>query len=95
MTLHEKHVPATPLKARGAVDISRAGDLLARARALLVVADRSSDLRTALLAVREALDITTRLAGELRGIAAATDPAQDAQEREDRFSRPARGFRGG
>ncbi len=95
MTLHEKRVPATPLKARGAADISRADDLLAQARALLVVADRASDLRTALLAVREALDITTRLSETLRQIAAAQDPTREAQRREDRFSRPARGFRGG
>ena len=85
MTLHEKHVPATPLKARGGVDISRAGDLLAQARALLLQADRASDLRAALVAVREALEVTTRLAGELRGIAAAGEPTHDAQEREDCF----------
>jgi hypothetical protein len=95
VTLHEKRVPATPLKARGGVDISRADDLLAQARAVLLRADRSSDLRTALLAVREALDITTRLSETLRQIAAAQDPTREAQRREDRFSRPARGFRGG
>ncbi len=48
-------------KARGAVEVSRAGDLLAQARALqsetlslLLQADRSSDLRSALECVREA-----------------------------------------
>ena len=70
-----------------AADISRVNELLARARVALVVADRASDLRGALLAVREALEITTRLSEELRGIAAAGDPTE---EREDRFSRPAR-----
>ena len=63
-----------------AADISRVNELLARARVALVVADRATDLRTALLAVREALDITTRLSEELRGIAAV----------EDCVSRPAR-----
>ncbi len=73
-----------------AADISRVNELLARARVALVVADRASDLRAALVAVREALEITTRLSEELRGIAADGDPTRDAQEREDRFSRPAR-----
>ncbi len=85
MTLHEKHVPATPLKARGGVDISRAADLLRQARVLLIVADRSSDLRGALVAVREALDITTLLREELRGIAAVEAPAREAQAVEDAF----------
>ena len=80
---------------REAQEVSRADDLLAQARALLLRADRSSDLRTALLAVREALDITTRLSEELRGIAAAGDPTREAQRREDRFSRPARKPRAG
>jgi hypothetical protein len=78
-----------------AADISRVNELLARARVALVVADRASDLRGALLAVREALEITTRLSEELRGIAAVQEPTREAQRREDRFSRPARGFRGG
>jgi hypothetical protein len=85
----------TLAKATEAVELSRADDLLAQARALLLRADRASDLRTALLAVREALDITTRLSETLRQIAAAQDPTREAQRREDRFSRPARGFRGG
>jgi len=83
------------VKATQAQEVSRADDLLHQVRALLLHADRASDLRTALLAVREALDITTRLSEELRGIAAAGDPTREAQRREDRFSRPARGFRGG
>ncbi len=73
---------ASPSQAQ---EVSRADDLLAQARALLVVADRATDLRTALLAVREALDITTRLSETLRQIAAAVEPTQDAQEREDCF----------
>ncbi len=75
----------TLAKATQAQEVSRADDLLAQARALLLRADRSSDLRTALLAVREALDITTRLSETLRQIAAAVEPTQDAQEREVAF----------
>ncbi len=60
-----------------AADISRVNELLARAR-------------TALLAVREALEITTRLSETLRGIAAVEDPAREAQACEDCVSRPAR-----
>ncbi len=78
-----------------AADISRVNELLARARVALVVADRASDLRGALLAVREALEITTRLSEELRGIAAVQEPTREAQRREDRFSRPARKPRAG
>ena len=95
MTLHEKRVPATPLKATQAQEVSRANGLLAQARALLLRADRAPDLRTALVAVREALKITTLLAGELRQIAAVEESTQDAQRREDRFSRPARKPRAG
>ena len=73
------------MKATQAQEVSRADDLLAQARALLLRADRSSDLRTALLAVREALDITTRLSETLRQTAAAVEPTQDAQEREVAF----------
>jgi len=75
----------TLVKAAQAQEASRADDLLAQARALLLRADRSSDLRTALLAVREALDITTRLSETLRQLTtpAAVEPTQDAQERED------------
>ena len=83
------------MKATEAIEVSRAEELIRQARALLVVADRSPDLRTALLAVREALAITTRLSETLRGIAAVQDPTQDAQRREDRFSRPARKPRAG
>jgi Cdc6-like AAA superfamily ATPase len=54
------------------VKVSPADDLLAQARVALVAADRSSDLRGALVAVREALEITTRLSEELRQIAADT-----------------------
>jgi len=75
----------TLAKATQAQEVSRADDLLAQARALLLRADRSSDLRTALLAVREALDITTRLSETLRQIAAAGETTQDAQEREVAF----------
>ena len=80
---------------KAAVELSRADDLLAQARALLLQADRASDLRAALVAVREALDITTRLSETLRQIAAAQDPTREAQRREDRFSRPARKPRAG
>ncbi len=75
----------TLAKATQAQEVSRADDLLAQARALLLRADRLSDLRTALLAVREALDITTRLSETLRQLTtpAAVEPTQDAQERED------------
>ena len=83
------------MKATQAQEISRAEELIRQARAQLLQADRASDLRAGLVAVREALDITTRLSEELRGIAAAGDPTREAQRREDRFSRPARGFRGG
>jgi hypothetical protein len=65
------------------VKVSPADDLLAQARVLLLRADRSSDLRSALVAVRQALEITTRLSEELRQIAAAGDPTEDAQKRED------------
>ncbi len=78
-----------------AADISRVNELLARARVALVVADRATDLRTSLVAVREALEITTRLSETLRQIAAAQDPTREAQRREDRFSRPARKPRAG
>ncbi len=65
------------------MEVSPAEDLLAQARVLLLRADRARDLRNALVAVREVLDITTRLSEELRGIAAAGDPTEDAQKRED------------
>ena len=56
-----------------AAEISRLEELIRQARARLLQADRASDLRAALVAVREALDITTRLSEELRGIAAVED----------------------
>ena len=73
------------MKATEAIEVSRADELLRQARALLLRADRATDLRTALVAVREALDITTRLSETLRQIAAAVEPTQDAQEREVAF----------
>ena len=84
------------MKATEAQEVSRAGDLLAQARALLLRADRASDLRAALTAVREArsnlelLAVTLRRGGEL----AQEEPAQDAQEREDGSQAPARWSRG-
>ncbi len=71
----------TLAKATEAQEVSRADDLLRQARALLLRADRSSDLRTALAAVREALDITTRLSETLRQLTtpAVEEPTQDAQ----------------
>jgi hypothetical protein len=85
------------VKATEAIEVSRANELLRQARGRLLQADCASDLRTALSCVREALDITTRLSETLRQLTtpAAVEATQDAQEREDRFSRPARGFRGG
>ena len=80
---------------REAQEVSRADELLAQARAFLLVADRAADLRTSLVAVREAFEITTRLSETLRQIAAAQDPTREAQRREDRFSRPARKPRAG
>jgi hypothetical protein len=82
----------TLTKATQAVELSRAGDLLAQARALqsktlslLLRADRASDLRTALECVREARVHVELLSVTMRGITtpAVQDPAQDAQERED------------
>ncbi len=67
-------------------EVSRAGDLLAQARALLLRADRATDLRTALSCVREARSTVELLAVTMRQLAAwAQEPAQDAQEREDCF----------
>jgi len=79
------------VKAAAAVEITRAHELLAQARVLLLVADRATDLRTALLAVREALDITTRLSETLRQLTtpAVEEPTRDAQAVEDGVSRPA------
>jgi hypothetical protein len=73
----------TLAKATEAQEVSRACDLLTQARVALLVADRSTDLRTALVAVREALSITARLSGELRGIAAVEEPTREAQACED------------
>ena len=85
MTLHERALQRRQ-------EVSRAGDLLAQARALqsktlslLLRADRASDLRGALECVRDALDIASRLSETLRQIAAAVEPTQDAQAVEDCF----------
>jgi hypothetical protein len=84
------------VKATEAIEVSRADDLLSQARALLVVADRATDLRTALLAVREARVHVELLSVTMRQLTtpAAEEPTQDAQEREDCVSRPARRSRG-
>ncbi len=73
------------MQATEAQEISRADDLLAQARALLLRADRSSDLRTALLAVREARVHVELLSETLRLLTtpAAVEPTQDAQRREE------------
>ena len=75
----------TLAKATEAQEVSRADDLLAQARAVLLRADRATDLRTALLAVREARAHVELLSVTMRGITtpAVQDPAQDGQERED------------
>jgi len=65
-----------------AADISRVNELLAQARVLLIVADRSTDLRSALVAVREALEVTRRLSQELRH-AAVEEDTREAQACED------------
>jgi hypothetical protein len=69
VTLHEKRVPAA--------------DLLAQARALLLQADRATDLRTALLAVREARAHVEELSVTMRQVAAVEDAAQDTQRPQD------------
>jgi hypothetical protein len=86
------------VKATEAIEVSRADDLLAQARALqsetlslLLRADRASDLRTALAAVREARVHVELLSETLRQIAAAVDPTQDG--RSARIASP--GLRGG
>jgi hypothetical protein len=73
------------VKATQAQEVSRADDLLAQARALLLRADRARDLRTALLAVREARVHVELLSVIMRGLTtpAAVEPTQDAQEREE------------
>jgi hypothetical protein len=75
------------VKATQAVELSRADDLLAQARALLLRADRATDLRTALLAVREARVHVELLSVTMRQLTtpAAVEPTQDAQEREVAF----------
>ncbi len=75
------------MKATGAQELSRANDLLAQARALLLRADRSSDLRAALECVREARIHVELLSVTMRGLTtpAAVEATQDAQEREDCF----------
>ncbi len=71
-------------------EVARADDLLRQARALLLVADRARDLRTALLAVRDARVHVELLSVIMRQVAAAEESTEDAQEREDCVSRPAR-----
>jgi hypothetical protein len=75
------------VKATVAIEVSRADDLLGQARSLLLRADRSSDLRTALLAVREARVHVELLSVTMRQLttAAAEEPTQDAQAVEDCF----------
>ncbi len=62
----------TLAKATEAQELSRADELLAQARALLLVADRATDLRTALLAVREARSTVELLAVTIRQLSADT-----------------------
>ncbi len=62
----------TLAKATEAVEVSRANELLAQARALLLVADRATDLRTALVAVREARSTVELLAVTMRQLTADT-----------------------
>jgi hypothetical protein len=71
----ENHLPATLAKAKDALEISRADDLLAsvrglqgRALSILGKAEEAGELRTALSAIREArgnLELLAKLLGEL------------------------------
>jgi len=72
---------------REAQEVSPADDLLALTRALLLRADRATDLRTALLAVREARVHVELLSVIMRQLTtpAACEPTQAAQEREVAF----------
>ncbi len=70
------HLPASLVKARDAVEVTDADKLLrdagalrAKAISLLLAAERSGDIRTALAGVREArgcLELLAKLLGELR-----------------------------
>ena len=74
---HKKaHIPESLLMAAGAKNVARADDLLAhvselrkRALSILEEAEREGDLRTALLAIREArscIELLAKLVGELK-----------------------------
>ena len=67
--------------------VSPADDLLAQARVLLLRADRATDLRSALVAVREARVHVELLSVIMRQLTtpAVVEPTQDAQEREVAF----------
>ncbi len=65
MTLHEKHVPADDL-------LAQARALQSKTLSLLLRADRASDLRTALVCVREARSNVELLAVTMRQLAADT-----------------------
>ncbi len=71
------------MKATVAIEVSRVDDLLAHTRALLLVADRASDLRSALLAVRAARAHVELLSVIMRQVAAVEEPTQEAQACED------------
>ena len=70
---------------KATVEVSPADDLLAQARVLLLRADRATDLRSALVAVREARVHVELLSVIMRGLTtpAAVEPPQPPQERED------------
>jgi hypothetical protein len=69
------HLPARLTKAKAAEEVSAADDLLVQVRALrskslsiLLAAERSGDLRTALLGIREArncIELLAKMSGEL------------------------------
>jgi len=71
----DAHLPATLTKAREAEEVVRAGELLSQVRELqgrtlsiLTVSEETGDLRTALVAIREArgnLELLAKLLGEL------------------------------
>ena len=73
---HRDHIPKTLAKAKDAVEVSRADDLLAKvqgleadARRIAAAAEESDDLRTALAGVRELtriVELLARLRGELQ-----------------------------
>jgi hypothetical protein len=71
------------VKATVAIEVSRVDDPLAHTRALLLVADRATDLRTALLAVHEARVHVELLSVIMRQVAAVEDATQEAQACED------------